>query len=127
LTILRALTQTRMDTSRLIGNDSALAQAMAEGLCDGVISGVACVLPEVIQSLFASHTGEPGFHRAAGQLNEFVAKIDALPIPWGLKAIAEARGIAPATYHQPVSSERARQIEQILCWFDGWIHQVVDA
>jgi 4-hydroxy-tetrahydrodipicolinate synthase len=127
LTILRALTQAGMDASRLVGNDGALAQALAEGVCDGVVSGVACVLPEVIQALLTNRPGDDGFQAAAGQLSEFIAKIDALPVPWGLKAIAEARGIAPAIYHQPVSAQRAKQIDEIQSWFNGWIHKVVEA
>jgi hypothetical protein len=57
---------------------------------------VNCVLPEAIQALLANRPGDGGFHAAAGQLSEFIARLDALPAPWGLKAIAEARGIAPA-------------------------------
>ncbi len=126
LTILRTLTQAGIDASCLIGNDGVLVQAIAEGLCDGVVAGVACALPEVIQALFATRPGDAGFHRAAGQLSEFIARIDALPVPWGLKAIAEARGISTATYQQPVSAQRAKQIDQIQSWFDGWIHEVVE-
>jgi hypothetical protein len=43
------------------------------------------------------------------------------------KAIAETRGIAPAIYHQPVPAQRAKQIDQIQSWFNGWIHKVVEA
>jgi 4-hydroxy-tetrahydrodipicolinate synthase len=101
-----------------------LAQALAENVCDGVVSGVACVLPEVIQALFANRNGDEGFQIAASQLSQFIAKIDALPVPWGLKAIAEARGIAPAAYLQGVSTQRARQVDRIQSWFEGWIQDV---
>jgi hypothetical protein len=59
-------------------------------------------------------------------LHEFIAKIDVLPCPWGLKAIAEARGIAPATYHQPVSERRAKQISDLQAWLKGWILKVTN-
>lgn len=126
LTNLRALTQDGYDVSRIVGSDGVLAQALAEGVCDGVVSGVACVLPEVIQALFAHRPADEAFHTASRQLAEFLAKIGPLPVPWGLKAIAEARGINGAAYQQPVSSRRAAQISQIQSWFSGWIHTVTE-
>jgi len=121
LDIVRAMTREGLAARRMIGNDGALAQALVEGVCDGVVSGVACVLPEAIEALFANKPGSEGFARAAGLLKEFIAQIDALPTPWGLKVIAEARKLAVATYSLPVSAGRKRQIEEIQSWFAGWL------
>jgi 4-hydroxy-tetrahydrodipicolinate synthase len=127
VTVLRTLTQTGIEASRIVGNDGVLAQALDESACDGVISGVACVLPEVIQALFASRPGSGDFRAAGRQLSEFIAQVDVLPTPWGLKVIAEARGIAPAVYHQPVSAQRVKQIKQIVSWFEEWMQKFVEA
>lgn len=121
LDILRALTREEVETSRIMGNDGALAQALTEGICDGVVSGVACVLPEVIQPLFANPPQSAVFQVIAAKLQEFIAKIDLLPTPWGLKAIAEERGIATAAYQLPVSSQRAKQIRETQKWFKEWL------
>ena len=121
LQILRALTSDSADCSRILGNDGVLAQALTEGVCDGVVSGVACVVPEIIQSLFANRPRSVAFQSAAEKLKEFIVKIDVLPVPWGLKAIAEARGIAAATYQLPVSARRTRQISEIQGWFGEWL------
>lgn len=121
LDILRALTREGIDASRIMGNDGVLPQALTEGICDGVVSGVACVLPEVIQQLFVNRPGSAAFQASVELLNEFIAQIDVLPVPWGLKAIAEARGIAKAAYQLPVSAHRARQIHEIQEWFKEWI------
>ena len=40
LEILRDLTTHGVEACRIIGNDSALVQAMEEKICDGVVSGV---------------------------------------------------------------------------------------
>ena len=121
LEIVRAITREGLPASRIMGNDGALAQALVEGVCDGVVSGVACVLPEVIQALFATRPGDAEFVRAAGLLQEFIAQIDVLPTPWGLKVIAEARKLAAATYSLPVAASRAAQIAAIQRWFAAWM------
>lgn len=124
---LRALTDSGIDCSRLIGNDGSLAQALAEGICDGVISGVASVLPEIIQAIFAADRSREtaGFNPVV-ELNEFIDKIDCLPVPWGLKAVAEARGISKASYPIPVSARRAKQISDLQDWFGSWIGKIAE-
>jgi 4-hydroxy-tetrahydrodipicolinate synthase len=121
LEIVRAITRAGLPASRIIGNDGVLPQALAEGVCDGVVSGVACVLPEAIQALYDSKPGEDKFERAAGLLKEFITQINVLPTPWGLKVIAEAREFGKATYSLPVAEKRAGQIAQIQRWFEEWL------
>ena len=53
LDILSDLTAHNVETCRIVGNDSALALALTQRVCDGVVSGVACALPETIQALYA--------------------------------------------------------------------------
>jgi dihydrodipicolinate synthase/N-acetylneuraminate lyase len=117
LAILRAITQAGIVSSRLCGNDEVLPQALIEGVCDGAVSGVACVVPELIEKVFANSPASPGFRKATELLHEFIARIDVLPCPWGLKAIAEARGIARATYLLPSSARRAKQINDLQSWY----------
>jgi 4-hydroxy-tetrahydrodipicolinate synthase len=115
LDILRALTQQGISACRIIGNDGALVAALQEGLCDGVVSGVACVLPELIQTVFSDQ------HPAQVRLlDEFIAQIDVFPTPWGLKWIAEARGILEASFAQPVSPRRSSQSSRLKSWFQEW-------
>jgi len=121
LDIVRAITREELPVSRIIGNDGALAQALTEGVCDGVVSGVACVLPEVIEALFAVPPTDEAFQSAATLLREFIAQIDVLPTPWGLKVIAEARNLAQATFSLPVADDRVAQIQAIQQWFKEWM------
>jgi 4-hydroxy-tetrahydrodipicolinate synthase len=124
LTILRHLTQSGLPSVRIVGSDTVLAQALVEGICDCVVSGVACVLPELIQALFTHKPGSEQFDNATIRLGEFVAKIETLPVPWGLKAIAESRGINQASYALPISPRRARQISELKSWFIDWAEAI---
>jgi 4-hydroxy-tetrahydrodipicolinate synthase len=121
LEIFRTLTREGIDALRISGSDSALPDALVEGICDGAISGVASVLPELLLKLIDSSPQSASFAAARQKLQELVAKIDVLPCPWGLKALAEARGIAKATYHQPLSAARLQQIVELQAWFHRWI------
>ena len=122
LTILRDLARSGLPSARIVGNDSVLPQALIEGICDGVVSGVACVLPELILALFAHKPGSAEFDSATVRLSEFIAQIDTLPVPWGLKVIAECRGISKSSYALPISAHRAQQIIQLKSWFADWAH-----
>lgn len=123
LDILRHLTENKIAAARIVGNDGALAAALTEGVCDGVISGVACVLPELIQALFLAGSNSPtslDFKHLREALQEVIFHLDPLPTPWGLKWLAEARGIARATFAQPVSARRLTQGQQLMEWIKIW-------
>jgi len=118
LDILRDLTEAGTDACRIVGSDNVLGQALREGVCDGIISGVAGVLPELVLPLFENRaaTDSPEFGREEQMLHESIEQLDRFPTPWALKWIAEARGIAPATFAQPVSSHRLAQKRSLLSW-----------
>lgn len=129
LDILRDLTEHGVEACRIIGNDSCLAPALLEGVCDGVISGVACALPELILELYSQKesTDSIAFQRAGQLLSEFIEQVDQFPTPWGLKWIVEARGIIPATFAQPVTEQRIAQSREMIRWFQKWSLAVVPA
>jgi 4-hydroxy-tetrahydrodipicolinate synthase len=120
LDILRILSREGIDACRIVGNDSVLAAALREGICEGVVSGVAGVMPELILSLFSSLPDSSEFQHAAKLLDEFVQQIDVFPTPWGLKWIAEFQGLAPADFSQPVSKRRLEQCRAMREWFQTW-------
>lgn len=115
---LRLLTRNNIPACRIIGNDSALPNALEEKICDGVVSGVACALPELMQALYAAgrdHTADVG--ELTAQLRDFIVQLDAFPVPWGLKVIAEIRGLAPARYVLPLSASRIQSVAAFQQWF----------
>lgn len=120
LDILRHLTAEGPEAVRVVGNDSALAPALREGMCDGVVSGVACVLPELILSLYGNDPSSAAFEMQALLLSEFLQQLDPLPTPWGLKWAAQARGLLTASFAQPVAPQRQQQADALMQWFAQW-------
>jgi 4-hydroxy-tetrahydrodipicolinate synthase len=127
LEILRHLTRHGVNACRIIGNDTALAPAMQEGICDGVVSGVACAVPEVILALFAEldRTNSTRFASSSRLLDEFIEQLNAFPTPWGLKWIVEARGIVKATFSQPVTEHRLVQSRAMAAWLKDWLPSAI--
>jgi len=121
LEVLRAMTCAGIG-NRIVGNDSVLAQALREGVCDGVISGVACAAPELPIALFGQRNDpeSPEFNEAANALAEFIEHLNEHPVPWGLKWIQESRGILPATFSQPLSKRRIKLGHDFQAWFQCW-------
>jgi 4-hydroxy-tetrahydrodipicolinate synthase len=119
---LRMLTRERIPTCRIVGNDGILADALHEHVCDGVVSGVACVLPELISALFAERDNPGGerFTELSGLLAAFRSQLVRFPTPWGLKWIAEARGICTAAFSQTVSAERKQEAQEFIAWYRKW-------
>lgn len=127
LDILRDLTEHGIHACRLVGHDPTLRPAMSEGVCDGVVSGIACVLPELILALYGQgrRAASAEFDDAWRCLWDVVRRLDACPTPWGLKWIAEARGIIPASFSQPLAEARASQAAQIKAWLEEWFPSAV--
>jgi 4-hydroxy-tetrahydrodipicolinate synthase len=122
LDILRVLSEQGVDACRIVGSDAALAPARRENVCDAVISGCACAVPELLLAVF-EHGGRPDSEEFRGScrvLDEFIGSVSDFPVPWALKWIAEARGIVPASFAQPISKKRAEQAAELLRWFAAW-------
>ena len=121
LDTVRLLTRNNISSCRIIGNDGALPGALQERLCDGVVSGVACVLPELMQALYKAGRNRTSqadeLDALTAQLHDFIIQLDALPVPWGLKVIAEMRSLAQAHYALTLSGSRMQNIAAFQQWF----------
>lgn len=123
LDILRMLTERGAEgVSRIIGNDQVFVQARREGICDGVVSGVAGALPELLLILGRADLVEDAaaFDGAAGLLAELIEKLNLFPTPWALKFIAERRGLGPLGSAIPLSDARRAQAELLCEWVEEW-------
>lgn len=127
LEILRDLTESGLDACRLVGNDPTLRPALHERVCDGVVSGIACVLPELILGLYGQgqRAASTEFDDCWRLLREVAKKLDSLPTPWALKWFAQARGLFEARFSQPLSAERAVQGVELEEWFCDWFPSAV--
>jgi len=122
LDTLRLLSRIGVQADKIVGNDSVIRAALLDGVCDGAISGVACVLPELVSRIFASRrAGDEDveeFDRLCTILNGFIAQLDKLPTPWGLKALAEARGFGVPSFPLTAAPSRVEGVTAIQQWFD---------
>lgn len=127
LDILRDLTQNGLDACRIVGNDPILRPALSEGVCDGIVSGVACVLPELILGLFAQggSAASAEFDDSWRRLREIANQLDSQPTPWALKWLAQARGIFEAKFSLPLSDGRASQGIELQRWFCNWFRSAI--
>ena len=87
-----------------------------------VVSGVACVLPELIRAIFGERedTSSAQFTQLSELLDEFRDQLSRAPVPWALKWIAEARGICTAAFSQPLAEVRRQQGRDLIEWFRQW-------
>jgi 4-hydroxy-tetrahydrodipicolinate synthase len=123
LDILRMLTARGDEgVSRIVGNDVVFAQARREGVCDGVISGVAAALPELLVFLGNADLGaeSEAFEAAAALLDELIVQLAPFPTPWGLKFIADHRGLGPLGSALPITPSRQAQANLLAGWLEEW-------
>lgn len=118
LETLRLLTRETPGACRILGNDSALAQAIQEEVADAVISGVACAFPELISSFFMEGaTSSQSWSKSVSALESVIAQLNQVPTPWGLKIFAEARGVTPASFLLPLPRRREQQRTAMAEWY----------
>jgi 4-hydroxy-tetrahydrodipicolinate synthase len=120
LQTLRLLKELLPDSNRVIGSDGALFDALTEHLCDGVVSGVASVLPELMIALYSEASIDPLSERAVAlrtNLDEFLNWLAQFPVPWGLKMIAAERGLSPCDLPMPLAAGREQDRSRFVAWF----------
>jgi 4-hydroxy-tetrahydrodipicolinate synthase len=125
LDIVRAITSAGLPHARLIGNDGALAAALTEKVCDGVVSGVACTLPELMSALFQTEGCGKAFTTRRLQLDDFIKHLGPLPTPWGLKVTSAVRNFTHESFPFPLSPQRETEAADLREWFRGWYNQTL--
>ncbi len=119
---LRLLQRSLPNANRVIGSDAALHPALAEGVCHGVVSGVASVLPELMVALFRAAAAAPQSSAALelnSSLDAVLRWLGRFPVPWGLKIIAAERGFLIADYALPLSPQRQADAREFRQWFQA--------
>jgi 4-hydroxy-tetrahydrodipicolinate synthase len=96
---------------------------MEEGLADGVVSGIACALPELITAIYLSKGIMIGDLRRL--LDESIEAMASFPTPWGLKVASAIRGFTTESYPFPLSADRKNEIAALRAWFIGRLTQLV--
>jgi 4-hydroxy-tetrahydrodipicolinate synthase len=112
-----AQARARDEFSLVIGDDALLWDALGAGW-DGVISGIACFLPELLVSLYRSfRAGDYDTARHCQELlDQLIEEIVKLPIPWGIRVALGLRGIPTGPLPLPLSPVRKQQIAEFRSW-----------
>ncbi len=112
--------------SLLVGNDVLFRPARAAG-ADGVISGCACAIPELMLALDRAIVNRDA-ERAElldTRLHEFITWIDSFPAPFGIREAVAARGLKVGAHAIPLSAEEQRRLAEFREWFQGWLPAVL--
>lgn len=110
--------------SLFIGDDSLLLDALSAGW-DGVISGIACFVPELIASIYRSYRkgDEQRARSCQATVDGLIEYLIRFPIPWGVRVGLETRGIPNGPMHVPVLPQRRVQMDEMAAWLTRWAAQ----
>jgi 4-hydroxy-tetrahydrodipicolinate synthase len=113
------------DWALLVGDDSRLKDALAVGW-DGGVSGIATLCPELMVA--AVKAGKAGnaeeLARLQGLIDDLIAQISGLPVPWGLRIGLEARGLPTGPLPWPMSAGRREHAARLQAWLPSWLQRV---
>jgi 4-hydroxy-tetrahydrodipicolinate synthase len=109
----------------MMGNDSFFVRSQ-EFAADGVISGIASALPELLVGLkraVASNQPEV-VTRLDVRLQQFISWLPKFPVPVGVKEAVALRGIKVTGNSIPLTGDQIRLLEEFRSWFRDWLPQV---
>lgn len=117
----------RRDTTftLMLGNDGLFTRGVSAGI-EGVISGCACAVPELMVGLDkAVRRGDADVvTRLQGRLSEFLSWVDRFPTPVGIREAACLRGIPLGPNSSPASASQKAVLEEYRTWFRDWLRQI---
>ncbi len=110
----------RMPFRHLLGNDRLLVSHRAKA--DGVISGCACGIPELIVAIdrAATRGDSEALMRRGALLDSFIEHIDPFPTPFGIQLTMAARGFKKAAPALPIGPTAQRKADAFAEWFRGF-------
>lgn len=110
----------------LIGNDNLLPTHLSKA--DGVISGCACGVPELIVGIDRAITlrDDAALERRAALLRTFIERIDAFPTPFGIQLTLSCRGFKKACPRLPIGEAAEQRAAEFRDWFPGFEKAMLD-
>jgi len=117
----------------LVGQDRLFARARAAG-AHGVVSGVACAVPELMLAIEAAVASDDTDRERVQarvealdmRLGEFIDRISKFPAPVGIKEAVRQRRIKSGATAIDLGGEEREQMEEFLSWFRPWLAAVRD-
>jgi 4-hydroxy-tetrahydrodipicolinate synthase len=107
-----------------VGDDSVLLPALRQGW-NGVVSGIACFVPELIVALYRSYRAGDlaSAEEYQSTLDVLIEQIVQLPIPWGVRVGLAIRGVPNGPLHLPLSPGRQKQVRALERWLENWVQE----
>lgn len=96
----------------MAGNERIAAQALREG-ADGIISGAACAIPELLVELYRTK-------QESQRLEEFMNWTEKFPHPIAIKQAVALRKQKSGPPLTPLSEAATNQLEEFKKWFQKW-------
>jgi dihydrodipicolinate synthase/N-acetylneuraminate lyase len=106
----------------LIGNDALYVEGLNAG-ADGVVSGIAAALPELIVAIrkaFLARDNER-LESLSVRLRDFCQWTDSLPACVAIKCATEARQWLPAQLAVPLGPDACQKLNDFRGWFAEWL------
>ena len=112
--------------SFFVGRESVYVKAKPMG-ADGVISGVACAVPELLIALDRAleKGSQDDIARLECRLLEFVNWVEKFPAPVAIKKAVLLRKQKMGAWAVPIGEENERKLAEFGEWFSGWFPQVL--
>jgi 4-hydroxy-tetrahydrodipicolinate synthase len=110
------------------GDDRTACQALAAG-ANGIISGCACAVPELLAGLAHAISLNDRSQAEAlhARLLEFLDWAARFPFPTAIKRAVDLRGQKSAEPLTPLAPETQRALAEFSTWFTGWLPQTKKA
>jgi 4-hydroxy-tetrahydrodipicolinate synthase len=110
----------------LCGSDGLYPQARRAG-ADGVVSGCACAIPELLVKLHSAMAcGDAGrTEMLFALLKEFLAWTERFPTPVAIKIATAARGLKVGPLAVPLATEKCRALDEFQSWFQEWFPAIL--
>jgi dihydrodipicolinate synthase/N-acetylneuraminate lyase len=106
----------------LCGNDRLITHAHHAG-CDGIVSGIASAAPELIVALDRAldRRDERRAQELQAHLSVFIEWIERFPVPVGISAAVEARGLKVGPAAIPLTAAQDDALEEFKAWLMNWL------
>lgn len=125
---LDGLLQARGDrTFHIFTGDERLFPRLRGAGGDGVVSGIACAIPELVVRLHRAirDHDEPMQTRLTGRIEEFLVWFFKFPAPVAIKEAMRLRKVKSGALAAPLGPEGTRTLAEFGAWFQGWLREVV--
>jgi 4-hydroxy-tetrahydrodipicolinate synthase len=111
----------------LLAGDDALYRRARDAGADGVVSGAACAVPELMVALDRSIMAGRGeaADRMEGRLEELLGWLRRFPTPAGIREALRLRGLRTGPGAAPLGEAGKAQMAEFREWFQGWLPAVL--